>query len=177
MNSDGRTPQADSEKRHPLGERRSQGEDNDREFLYIRESFIFYLPNFTKRRTSKTMLQGDPLPHIRNMRGIAEELPVVRLKYLPADNDAAQKASTGNARIVQSLEENGARQKAGPIRINYTSYSGKASFGTDQMISYASVIHELAYGRISAGARQSASGEIDYPVPKESMRHSLDIFV
>jgi hypothetical protein len=151
-------------------------EDRDREIYYTRESFIFCLSNTTKWRTSKTMPYGDPLSHIRNMKGIAEELPLARLKYITAQNDSTQKTAAGNTLIVQSLEENDSRQQAKPIRINYTSYGGSATFGTDQMVSYASVIHELAYGRISADT-QKTSGEIGYPAPKEYMHHDLDIFV
>jgi len=123
------------------------------------------------------MPQGDPLSHIRNMKGMAEKLPLIRLKHLPFQNDTAHKAATGNPLVVRSLGENDTRQRTEPIRINYTSHTGKASFGTDQMVSYASVIHELAYGRIGAETRQNAPGGIDYPALKKYLHHNLDIFV
>ncbi len=156
---------------------RVREEDDLRAFLYIRETFISCLPNLGKRHTSKAMPQGDPLSHIRNVKGIAEEPPLIRLKHLPTQNDSPRRAAAGNPSVVLSLEENDAGQRPGPIRINYTSSAGKASFGADQMVSYASVIHELAYGRIPADVRKSLSGEIGYPAPKEYVRHSLDMFV
>lgn len=169
--------QADSEGCRLPAECKTGREDNLKETLCIRELFIFCLSNITKWRTSKMMPYGDPLSHIRNMKGIVEELPLVRLKYLPAQNDTARKTNTGNALVVRSLDESDTGSQAEPIRINYTSSTGRASFGTDQMVSYASVIHELAYGRVSSDTRQNASGEIGYPIPREYMRHSLDIVV
>lgn len=176
MNSGRRATYADSKQAHLLLGCEADQEDKEKGFLYIRESFIFCLPNLTKKRTSKVMPYGDPLSHIRSMKGIAEEPHLVRLKYLPAQNDTTRKPATENALLVRSVEENDSGHQAEPVRINYTSYTGRVSFGTDQMVSYASVVHELAYGRSGAGA-QGTSGEIGYPAPKEYVRHDLDIFV
>ena len=116
MDPDRRLPQSDSEQLHPPGECQAEGEDNDRGLLFIRESFFFCLPNFKKRRTSKAMPQGDPLSHIRNMKGMAEKLPLIRLKHLHSKRYCPH--ATGNPLVVRSLGENDTRQRTEPIRIN-----------------------------------------------------------
>jgi hypothetical protein len=122
------------------------------------------------------MSYSDPFSHIGNVKGIGEELPLLRLKYITAQNDSPQKTASDNALVVQSLEENYTGKQAKPIIINYTSSGGASSLGTDQMVSYASVIHELAYGRITADF-QNSTGEMGYPVTKDYLQHDLDIFV
>lgn len=122
------------------------------------------------------MPYGDPLSHIWNVKGIAEELPLSRLKYLTDQSDSTRKTASRNALDATSLKENDARPQAKPIRVNYSSCAGTATFGADPMVSHASVIHELAYGRIYADA-QRATSEAHYPVSQEYRRHNLDLFV
>ncbi len=124
------------------------------------------------------MPYGNPFPQITDMKGIAVELPFLRFKYVNIKGTPSQKTYSDNnaASVYRSAEK--IEPQAEPVRIDYTQ-SGSAeisSFGIDPMVSSASVIHELAYGRITR--KTEASGiDREYPVPKEYRRHDLDMIV
>jgi hypothetical protein len=108
------------------------------------------------------------------MKGIAVELPFVKFKYVKVDGgDTARSKSARTIDLTVPSEE---RIPITASRLIVTREAEVTTLGIDPMISYASVIHELAYGRIEdqQGYMQQTSS---YPVVFEPSPHSLDIFI
>lgn len=140
-------------------------------------SNIISLQYYINRGTNLLMPYGDPFPQLTEMKGIAVELPLLRYKYVNARGSQSQITSSENKVSVLPSSEKFSRH-AEPIRVNYTQTGPAAvsSLGIDPMVSSASVIHELAYGRISFKT-QTPGSDREYPVPREYRRHDLDIIV
>jgi hypothetical protein len=119
------------------------------------------------------MPYGDPLSQIGNAKGGAAELYLGTLRYIEAQGEQTGRASSENA-VVSVASRPSQKSQPEPITINYTASSGAGSFGMDPMVSQASVIHELAYGRISSTVPQSTRNS-GYPIPSDMATHQLDL--
>ena len=108
------------------------------------------------------------------MKGIAVELPFVKFKYVKVDG--ADTAKTKSARILDLSVPSEESTPRPASRLIVTRQAEVTTLGIDPMISNASVIHELTYGRIEdlQGYTQQATS---YPSVSESSSHSLDLFV
>ena len=121
------------------------------------------------------MTYGDPLSRILGMKGIASEMPLGRSLSVSSEAEASRRAAE-DPDVQSVITSNRSKPQADPIRVDYTSAQGAATMGLDPMVSSASVIHELAYGRIKASMPvRGASAE--YPIPRDSVPQSLDIIV
>ena len=122
------------------------------------------------------MTYGDPLSLSQGMMGIAANLPLSRSLSINDHVESSRKKSVESG--IQSVLNDGSdsRNKAEPIRVDYTSSQGAATLGIDPMVSSASVIHELAYGRINVSTSYKG-GNTKYPIPKDRTSQSLDIIV
>ncbi len=108
------------------------------------------------------------------MKGIAVELPFVKFKYVKVDGgDTARPKS---ARTIDLTVPSEGRTSLPAPRVIVTREAEVTTLGIDPMISNASVIHELTYGRIEdqQGYTQQVSS---YPAVFEPSSHSLDIFI
>ena len=111
------------------------------------------------------------------VKGIAVELPFVKFKYVKVDG-----GDTARANPASTIDLRVPSEERTPItasRVIVTREAVVTTLGIDPMISNASVIHELTYGRIEdqQGYTQQASS---YPVvfePSSHSLHSLDIFI
>ncbi len=122
------------------------------------------------------MTYGDPLSLNQGMMGIAANLPLGRSLSINDQVVSSRKKSVESG-IQSILNDTGSsKPQADAIRVDYTSFQGAATLGLDPMVSSASVIHELAYGRINVST-SSRGGNTEYPIPKDSTSHSLDIIV
>ncbi len=121
------------------------------------------------------MPYGGPLSQIGSMNGGAAELYPGPLKYLENGNGHSSRTSGDNA-ILAVPVETGGKARAKTIRVDYTSSPVVGTYGMDPMVSKASVIHELAYGRIDTSVPGKARGT-GYPIPGNYGRHALDIVV
>jgi hypothetical protein len=120
------------------------------------------------------MPYGESLSQIGNATGIAAEVNLGSFRYVENQDDQYNRTSGGNA-IANLPARTGEKQQAKPIRVDYTSAYGVSSYGVDSMVSQASVIHELAYGRISTVIPRT--GGTGYPIPRDMTQHDLDIIV
>lgn len=122
------------------------------------------------------MSYGDPFSPMPNMKGIAIELPFLRFKYVNVKGNTYQQKTSSDNQVTVLPSEDRVKPKAEPIRINYSQPAEVVSFGVDPMVSSASVIHELSYGRIPAYTSEPAKG-VEYPVEKKYSRPNLDMIV
>lgn len=121
------------------------------------------------------MPYGDPLSQIGTTKGIAAQLHLGYSRPVEGQDEQAGRTTSGNA-VVAVPSRPREKSQAQPIRIDYTSSSGVTTYGMDPMVSQASVIHELAYGRINTIASKAATGT-GYPIPRDMTMHDLDLFV
>jgi hypothetical protein len=120
------------------------------------------------------MPYGESLSQVGTTKGIAAELHLGALRYVDGQ-DEYSRASGENA-IISLPARTSDKPQAKPIRIDYTASSGIYSYGMDPMVSQASVIHELAYGRINTAVSKTG-GSTGYPIPRDLNAHDLDIIV
>ncbi len=109
-----------------------------------------------------------------SMRGIAVELPFVKFKYVRVDRSEQERPRYTKQIEAKITSESKTPQTAS--RMIVPREAEVTTFGIDPMISSASVIHELTYGRIDmprAYSRQAAG----YPAPALDQGHSLDILI
>jgi len=107
------------------------------------------------------------------MKGIAVEFPFVKFKYVKVDWGEPEKSKS-----AKTIDVTIPRKQNPPAALSRVIISKKAevtTLGMDPMISNASVIHELTYGRIETAQdfKQAAS----YPAVPGSSSYSLDIIV
>ena len=114
----------------------------------------------------------DQFSRYPNMKGIAIELPFVKFKYVKVDWGEPEKSKC--AKTVDITIPKKANPPAVISRVSISSKAEVTTLGMDPLISYASVIHELTYGRIGS-ARDFRQAAI-YPAVLKSS-HSLDIIV
>jgi hypothetical protein len=118
------------------------------------------------------MPYGESLSQIGTANGLAASLHPGTVRYV---GDQDSRATGGNA-VTVLPSRTGEKTQAKPIIIDYTPSSGTNSYGMDHMVSQASVIHELAYGRIRTAIPRTGSGT-GYPIPRDASTHDLDIIV
>ncbi len=106
------------------------------------------------------------------MKGIAIELPFVKFKYVKVDWGEPEKSKS--AKSIDVTIPSKTNPPAALSRVIISREAEVTTLGMDTMISYASVIHELTYGRIETArdSKQAAS----YPAVLASS-YSLDIIV
>jgi|SRR5208283_1299751 len=106
------------------------------------------------------------------MKGIAIELPFVKFKYVKVDWGGPEKSKS--AKSIDVTIPSKTNPPAALSRVIISREAEVTTLGMDPMISYASVIHELTYGRIETArdSKQAAS----YPAVLASS-YSLDIIV
>lgn len=109
-----------------------------------------------------------------NMKGITVDLPFVKFKYVKVDRVENEKPKT--ARTIDLAVPGEVKPSITPSRLIVTREAEITTLGLDPMISNASVIHELAYGRIDSQQvyQQQASS---YPAAFKPQTHSLDFIV
>ena len=121
------------------------------------------------------MAYEEPFSHVTDMKGIAVDLPFCRFRYVKILNDSQKQVrSDSTVQIAPAENTQGTNSKS--IRIDYTKPAETTTLGIDPMVSFASVIHELSYGRID-GYTAGPEGENTYPVIKDEMPHNLDAIV
>jgi hypothetical protein len=108
------------------------------------------------------------------VKGIAVELPFVKFKYVKIDGgDTAKPKSSKTINLTVPSEE---RTPIAASRVIVTREAEVTTLGIDPMVSNASVIHELTYGRIED--QQSYTQQaLSYPTVFASSSHSLDIII
>ena len=109
-----------------------------------------------------------------SVKGIAVELPFVKFKYVKVDGgDTARSKSARTIDLTVPSEEISPKITS---RVIVTRQAEITTLGIDPMVSNASVIHELAYGRIED---QQVYTQLtsSYPAVFEPSSHSLDIFI
>lgn len=121
------------------------------------------------------MAYGGPFSQLANVKGITGGVTLPQLGYVNVQGDSSSRSSS-KAVVIHEPQHEKTRPQVDPVRVSYTRASGRSGFGTDPMVSQASVIHELSYGRIYGGSSKSPTGE-GYPVTKEYVPHRLDIIV
>jgi hypothetical protein len=108
------------------------------------------------------------------VKGFAVELPFVKFKYVKVDGgDTARPKSARTIDLTVPSEE---KTPIPASRLIVTREAEVTTWGIDPMISNASVIHELAYGRIQ-DQQVYMQQTLSYPAVFEPSPHSLDIFI
>jgi hypothetical protein len=108
-----------------------------------------------------------------SIRGIAVELPFVKFKYVKIDK--VQPENTRNTRQIDVTVPSESRSPAAVSRMVVSDEAEVTTLGLDTMISYASVLHELTYGRIDAF--QDNRQITVYPAVSMPSSHSLDVVI
>ncbi len=121
------------------------------------------------------MPYGDPFTQLRVMEGIASEVALNSSRYTSNLEDTSTKAAARNT-VNALTTDTSERPKAKPIVVDYSGTQAAFTLGRDPMVSSASVIHELAYGRINADQENKAKVAV-YRMPQKSIPLSLDIIV
>ncbi|MEA3223685.1 MAG: hypothetical protein U9P49_11055 [Thermodesulfobacteriota bacterium] len=107
------------------------------------------------------------------MKGMSLDLPFVRFRYLKVEGDASNKSRSAQKtnRVIPDIKNS---RLQGSIRIDNITSPEIPTLGHDPMVSKASVIHELAYGRTEANT--SLPRKKTYYNPQLAYRdQSLDI--
>lgn len=121
------------------------------------------------------MAYGKINSHLPNMKGISLDLPFFRFRYVKVqDESQKQVQSETAAQVDQSRGIDSSAPRA--ITVSYIKPAEVTTLGIDPLVSSASVIHELVYGRIS-GSSGETKPQTTYPAAKEYIPPSLDIVV
>lgn len=108
------------------------------------------------------------------MKGISLDLPFIKFRYVKVDKNEPEEAYP--LRITDRSEYSN-DSPLNTRRIIYTNPAQVTTLGLDPMVSSASVIHELVYGRIESPASFIQTRQSSYITEKEPAQHSLDIIV
>ena len=113
-----------------------------------------------------------PLP---TMKGIALDTPFFRFRYVKVQDESQKQVQSQTAAQVETSRRT---EQSSPraIKVSYIKPAEVTTLGMDPLVSSASVIHELVYGRISGYSGETKPGP-NYPVPREYISPSLDIIV
>lgn len=117
-----------------------------------------------------------------SLQGMSVDLPFVKFRYVKMENrssalwpPAARRVDTT---IPSSVESAVSTRISGHITVGQEAKA--VSMGMDPIVSFASVVHELAYGRISSdepyGNRASSPLSL-YTASAASQTHVLDIIL
>lgn len=108
------------------------------------------------------------------MKGITVELPFVKFKYVKVDKGETDKSRS--AKTIDLTVPSEQKPLTAPSRLIVTREAEVTTLGIDPMISRASVIHELTYGRIES--QQSYTQQTaTYPAVYERAPHTLDLII
>jgi hypothetical protein len=121
------------------------------------------------------MLYEDQFSRYPSMKGIALELPFMKFRYVKVVSDKPE--DTSNSRQISTTipyDDQPTPVVSAP-RLILSRPAEVTTLGMDPMVSSASVIHELTYGRSEAS--MSFSQAVSYPAVKEPAPHSLDIII
>jgi hypothetical protein len=122
------------------------------------------------------MPNGDEFSRYPSMKGISLDLPFIKFRYVKVDKNEPENA--GPLRISDRSDYSEDTSSLNTRRIVYTSQAQVTTLGLDPMVSSASVIHELVYGRTEASSFTQTPSTGAYPAEyKEPSQHSLDIIV
>jgi hypothetical protein len=122
------------------------------------------------------MSNGDDFSRYPSMKGISLDLPFIKFRYVKVDKNGPEEVNP--LRITDRSGYSEDTASLNTRRIVYTGQARVTTLGTDLMVSSASVIHELVYGRAEASSFiQSPPAEAYAPEPIRPSQHSLDIFV
>lgn len=123
------------------------------------------------------MQNGNPFSHISNVKGIAVELPFCRFRYVAIEGDSGRSAISGSKAAAPPRPYDEVEKRQPPVRkIEYVPPAQVTTLGADPLVSSASVIHELLFGRIRSVA-SSPPGGGEYPALKEEAPHALDVYI
>jgi hypothetical protein len=133
------------------------------------------------------MPNGDEFSRYPSMKGISVDLPFIKFRYVKVDKNSSNEPEEAKPlRISDNSLPSEDTAALNTRRIIYTKQAEVSTMGMDPMVSNASVIHELVYGRsesTSTFTRTSLSypaasyTAASYPVATVPSSNSLDIFV
>lgn len=115
----------------------------------------------------------DQFSQYPSMKGIAVELPFIKFKYVKVDRGETE--NSRSAKTIDLTVPNGQTPLIAPTRVVVSRQAEVTTMGIDTMISDASVIHELTYGRIET--TQDSARYLSYPAVFEPSPHSLDFII
>ena len=97
------------------------------------------------------MAYGKVDSQVPNMKGIAVDFPFFRFRYVKVQDDSQKQVQSQIKVKTPSLErvENSSPRA---IKVEYTRPAEVTTLGIDPLVSSASVIHELVYGRIESSS-------------------------
>ncbi len=121
------------------------------------------------------MLYEDQLSRYPSMKGIAVELPFIKIKYVKVDRKNPEDARPSRQISTTIPYDEQSTPAVSAPRVILSRKAEVTTLGMDPMVSSASVIHELVYGRIKASTDYSQA--TSYPAVKEPAPHSLDVII
>ncbi len=112
-----------------------------------------------------------------NVKGIAVDLPFCRFRYVAIEGDPVRSTVYDSKAAALPRPHDEVEKREPPVRrIEYVPPAPVTTLGSDPLVSSASVIHELFFGRMRAVSTSPAGGG-DYQVLKEEAPHALDLYV
>ena len=109
------------------------------------------------------------------MKGVAVDLPFVKFRYLKVQGEVSgQAAQRRKVESVSAKQEE--RRSLSRVRMEFLPPPAIKTLGLDPMVSRASVIHELAYGRME-DALLLPRLDAGYAAQDAYQSHQLDVFV
>lgn len=121
------------------------------------------------------MAYENDFSQVPNMKGIALDFPFCRFRYVKIQGDQNNQVQPeSKVRTAPPVTREYSSPRA--MTVSYTRPAEMTTLGIDPMVSYASVIHELSFGRIE-GHSGVPRAETTYPVSRQPDRHYLDIIV
>lgn len=121
------------------------------------------------------MAYENAFSQVPNMKGISLDLPFFRVRYVKIQGDQQRQVqSDSSVQTARSTNNNEIISR--PVKVQYVEPAQVTTLGLDPMVSNASVIHELVYGRIT-GESPAMKMDAEYPLPKEYSPPSLDLVV
>ena len=121
------------------------------------------------------MLNEDQLSRYPTMKGIAVELPFIKFKYVKVDRNNPEDARPPRQISTTIPYDEQSTPAVSAPRVILSREAEVTTLGMDPMVSSASVIHELVYGRIEVSTDYSQA--TSYPAVKEPTPHSLDVII
>jgi hypothetical protein len=124
------------------------------------------------------MSYGDDISRYPSMKGISVDLPFIKFRYVKLDRNETEESKP--LKITDNSVKSEDVSSLNSRRIVYTREAEVTTMGLDPMVSKASVIHELVYGRTESAStftRPLSYPAMSYPAEKEASSHSLDIVV
>jgi hypothetical protein len=126
------------------------------------------------------MPYGDEISRYPSMKGVALDLPFVKFRYVKVDKNETEPNEANETKYLSTISSSVPSQdtqSSNVRRVVYTREAVATTLGMDPMVSNASVIHELVYGRNESSFTATLTQTAVYPAVKEPARHSLDLVV